>query len=333
MDPRRREFLKLAAAAAAALTTGGLTASGVLAARSADSSQAGAAPPVPAGDQSLGVLVDPTICIRCRKCEWACNRQHHLSDRSQAEYEDKSVLASERRPVHDAFTVVNQLANPANSEKPYGIKVQCMHCLRPACASACLVGALRKDPRGPVYYDEWRCIGCRYCMVACPFEIPAYEYHRALEPRVRKCTFCYERVLQQGLPPACVEICPNEALTFGPRERLIDIAYVRLKATPERYVHRIYGEHEAGGTSWLYLLPVPAESAGLPALGETPIPETTEHIQHAIFKGFVPPLALYGLLGLIMHSTRRNGATGPDATGDGAADHGASAAGEDADAR
>ena len=313
MDPRRREFLKLAAAATAALTTGGLTASGVLAARSADSSQAGAAPPAPAGDQSLGVLVDPTICIRCRKCEWACNRQHHLSDRSQAEYEDKSVLASERRPVHDAFTVVNQLANPANSEKPYGIKVQCMHCLRPACASACIVGALRKDPRGPV--DLRRVAVHRLPLLhgRLPLPDPGLRVRPARSSRAcASAPSATNACSQQGRPPACVEICPNEALTFGARERLIDAAYIRMKATPERYVHHVYGEHEAGGTSWLYLAAGRPRRTGLPALGEAPIPETTEQIQHAIFKGFVPPLALYGLLGLIMHS-RRNAASGEHA--------------------
>jgi len=186
------------------------------------------------------------------------------------------------------------------------VKVQCMHCNDPACASACIVGALKKSDAGPVVYDAWKCIGCRYCMVACPFQIPAYEYQNALDPQVRKCTFCSPR-LEQGKKPACVEICPCEALIFGKREELVDLAQSRFRANPGRYVEHIYGEKEVGGTSWMYLAATDTTAAGLPKLGEEPIPNATEVIQHGIFKSFVPPLALYGLLGLVMHSLRDSG--------------------------
>jgi len=293
----RRRFLKIAAAAAGTLAVG----------------KAEGEEHAPAGDgSSLGVLMDASVCIGCRKCEWACNRQNKLTDRVQADYEDRSVCLTPRRPDADAFTVVNRYPDKPGSDKGYAVKIQCLHCLKPACASACIVGALRKHPQGPVYYDEWKCIGCRYCMVACPFEIPAYEYDRALEPRVRKCSFCFDRVVGEGKVPACVEICPNEALTFGRREALIDAAYMRMTATPERYRQHLYGEHEAGGTSWMYLAPADLTSAGLPELGEKPIPEATERIQHGVFKNFVPPLALYGLLGLVLHNTRHD-AESPDA--------------------
>jgi Fe-S-cluster-containing dehydrogenase component len=292
MGINRRSFLKLAGTAAA-----------TLAVDAADASP-GPASSAPSGG-GYGVLVDASVCISCRKCEWACNRQQHLTQKPQAAFEDRAVCLTPRRPDDAAFTVVNRFPDAPGSDKGYGVKIQCMHCLQPACASACLVGALRKHPQGPVYYDEWKCIGCRYCMVACPFEIPAYEYARALEPRVRKCTFCLERVIDEGKPPACVEICPNEALTFGQRENLIDAAYIRMKTAPERYLQHLYGEHEVGGTAWLYLAPADLTPAGLPALSEKPIPQSTEKIQHAIFKGFVPPIALYGLLGLVMYNTHR----------------------------
>lgn len=291
----RRGFLKLAAATAGTATFGGV---------GADASE-GPANGVGAGNGSFGVLVDPSVCISCRKCEWACDRQNRITERSQADFEDRTVCVTPRRPDASAFTVVNRYTSSPDSDAGYAVKIQCMHCLHPACASACLVGALRKHPQGPVFYDEWRCIGCRYCMVACPFEIPAYEYDRALEPRVRKCTFCVERVTQEGRQPACVEICPNEALTFGKREDLIDAAYIRMKTAPGRYVPHLYGEHEAGGTAWMYLAPADLAQAGLPPMGDRPIPEATERIQHSIFKGFVPPLALYGLLGLILFNTHR----------------------------
>jgi Fe-S-cluster-containing dehydrogenase component len=200
--------------------------------------------------------------------------------------------------------VVNEFAANDGTGKMYRIKVQCMHCNDPACVSACLVGALQKTKQGPVVYDAWKCIGCRYCMVACPFQIPAYEYDNALDPRVRKCTFCATRVLTEGRKPACVAICPCEALVFGSRADLLDLAQNRIKTNPDRYVDHIYGEKEVGGTSWMYLAGVDFDATELPRLSDVPPAHHTEPIQHGIFKSFVPPLALYGLLGLVMHSLR-----------------------------
>ena len=128
-----------------------------------------------------------------------------------------------------------------------------MHCNQPACVSACIVGALKKNRIGSVDYDAWKCIGCRYCMVACPFQIPAYEYNEALKPRVMKCTFCVDRLEEGKQAGVRVGICPNEALTFGTREQLIDLAKERIKANPELYFDHVYGEKEVGGTSWMYL--------------------------------------------------------------------------------
>jgi len=290
MALNRRDFLGIAAVSSAALLTG--------------ESLAGSQPSTLDCNETYGVLVDTVACIGCRKCEAACNEENALSDRSPASFDDKSVFDSRRRPDARAYTVVNQFRNPDKPETPYTMKVQCMHCIDPACASACIVGAMEKMPNGPVIYDAWKCIGCRYCMVACPFQVPAYEYDKALDPRVKKCTFCYERITTEGRMPACVEICPNEALTFGPREELIAIAHGRIKAYPDKYVDHVYGESEVGGTSWLYLAPVNFRHTELPKLGSDPIPHATETIQHGIFKSFVPPVALYGLLGLIMHSLR-----------------------------
>lgn len=254
--------------------------------------------------QTYGVLVDTVVCIGCRKCEWACNNEHKLANKPLTAFDDKSVFQGHRRPNDNAYTVVNEFHDPQTS-KAFTMKVQCMHCNRPACVSACIVGALQKNKSGSVDYDAWKCIGCRYCMVACPFQIPAYEYREALKPRVMKCTFCAHR-LEEGKMPACVGICPNEALTFGTRQELIEVAKERIKAKPDRYFNHIYGEMEVGGTSWMYLAPVDFVHTELPKLNSRPIPETTETIQHGIFKSFVPPLALYGFLGLIMYSMRDN---------------------------
>jgi len=292
MGISRRGFFKLSAVGSASLLAGQALASGE---KNATYSE-----------ESLGVLVDTVVCVGCRKCEWACNDANSLPTQELKAFEDKSVFARHRRPDAGAYTVVNQFADPKIADKKFSLKVQCMHCNDPACASACIVGALRKSPEGPVTYDAWKCIGCRYCMVACPFQVPAYEYGDALTPQVRKCTFCYERVTKQGKKPGCVGICPNEALTFGKRNQLLDIARDRIKASPEKYFDHIYGETEIGGTSWMYLAGTDFAATELPKLNSEVIPEKTELIQHGVFKAFVPPLALYGLLGLIMHSMRED---------------------------
>ncbi|MBK7093388.1 MAG: 4Fe-4S dicluster domain-containing protein [bacterium] len=290
MSFTRRDLFKMAAVGAATSVGGSLQASDD-------------AYPIDCS-QTYGVLVDTVVCIGCRKCEWACNNEHKLSTTDIQTFEDKSVYKTHRRPVDNAYTVVNEFKDPKNA-KPYTMKVQCMHCNHPACVSACIVGALKKNKLGSVDYDAWKCIGCRYCMVACPFQIPAYEYQEALKPRVMKCTFCLGR-LEEGRKPACVGICPNEALTFGTREQLINLANERIKAKPELYHNHVYGENEIGGTSWMYLASTDFINTELPKLTNDPIPHTTETIQHGVFKSFVPPLALYGLLGLIMHSLREN---------------------------
>ncbi len=180
------------------------------------------------------------------------------------------------------------------------VKVQCMHCEHPACVSACIVGALKKDPKGPVHYDPDVCIGCRYCMIACPFQIPAYEYEKALTPRVMKCTMCFERTIKNNQVPACVEICPTEAILFGKRKDLLKIAHERIRTNPNRYVDHIYGEYEVGGTSWMYLSNQQFTDIGFPELGNKSPAQLTESIQHGIFKGFTGPVLLFGLLGIIM---------------------------------
>ncbi len=289
MGLNRRDFLKIAAAGSLTLAAGEAAASEKK--QKIDT------------ENALGVLVDTVVCIGCRKCEWACNNFNALNTRPLAEFEDKSVFKQHRRPNYAAYTVINQYSDPKSPEQKFAMKVQCMHCNDPACASACIVGALRKSPEGPVTYDAWKCMGCRYCMVACPFQIPAYEFNNVLTPQVRKCTFCVDKI-KKGEKPACVGICPNEALTFGTRKELIVLAHSRIVSNPGKYFDHVYGENEVGGTSWMYLAAADFVNTDLPKLGEQPIPESTEKVQHGIFKNFVPPLALYGLLGLAMYTLR-----------------------------
>ena len=225
---------------------------------------------------SMGVLVDLTRCIGCRSCEAACNEEQNLPD-PQLPFDDQTVFdqtfhggTQKRRPDENAYTVVNRY-NPEGSEPVYR-KVQCNHCSEPSCLSSCFVNAYTKTEEGAVIYNSKVCVGCRTCMVACPFSIPAYSYSSGFDPVIKKCIFCHETRLKKGLPPACVDICPQEALTFGRRKDLIKIANQRIQTNPNRYVNRLYGENELGGTSWMYLSSVPFEEVGFdPNPGNEPI--------------------------------------------------------------
>ena len=223
---------------------------------------------------SLGVLYDNTLCIGCRSCEAGCNKVNQLPA-PEKPFDDQSVLNEKRRTDAKTYTVVNRYDGVSNSKGPVFRKIQCNHCLEPACASACFVRAFKKTPEGAVTYDASVCVGCRYCMIACPFYIPTYEYDEPLTPRVMKCTMCHPRVLE-GKLPGCVEACPTEALTFGKRDDLIRLGRERIRRLPDRYVDHIYGENEMGGTSWLYLSGVPFKELGMQEdLGVTPAPSLT----------------------------------------------------------
>jgi formate dehydrogenase iron-sulfur subunit len=289
----RRSFLKASTAIGVAVT--GLT-----------PAEAHAGPRNILAPGRMGVLVDTTVCIGCRNCEWACKTAHGLETPPLETYEDKTPFDRMRRPDDTALTVVNRYPNAGNPELPYSVKVQCMHCDHPACVSACIVGALSKEENGAVIWDTDKCIGCRYCIVACPFQIPAFEYHKALNPQILKCDFCAER-RKSGLLPACVETCPVEALTYGPREELVRVARERVRRLPDRYVSHVFGEFEVGGTDWLYLAGTDFANLQFPRLAERPAPGVSESIQHGIFAYFVPPVSLYALLGAMMWTARHRG--------------------------
>jgi len=268
-----------------------------------------AAPENILSEDRMGVLVDTTACIGCRNCEWACKKAHDIPAGNIDSYADKSAFNQMRRPDKSALTVVNQYENKKEINAPFYTKVQCMHCDHPACVSACIVGAFSKQENGSVIWDTNKCIGCRYCMVACPFQIPSFEYDKAIDPKIKKCDLCFDRT-KKGELPACVNICPVEALTYGPRSELIKIAREKLQLYPDRYFQHIYGEHEVGGTSWLYLSAVDlAKERVMPTLGTKPAPGVSESIQHGIFAYFVPPVSLYALLAGIMWLNKKKNET------------------------
>jgi len=285
----RRDFLRTAclAAATASVTDVAL----------------GASSKIPSADR-MGVLCDLTACVGCRSCEAACKKDHGLPTDSNSLATDRSYPPERRRPSPESLTVVNEYKSLNDESRPTYVKVQCMHCDYPACESACIVGAISKRESGPVVWDGDKCIGCRYCMVACPFQIPSFQYDTALKPDIVKCDFCVHRT-SAGRVPACVEICPVEALTYGRRSALIEVARRKIENYPDRYRNHIYGEFEAGGTSWLYLANADFKEFQFPDLKRDPMPGTTESIQHGIFAYFVPPLSLYSLLGGLMWITKK----------------------------
>ena len=255
-------------------------------------------------EDRIGILVDTAECVGCRLCEWACRVAHNLPTDDIESYSNKNVFKEYRRTDSKSLTVVNEFENEKNPLLPIHVKTQCMHCEQPACVSACIVGAFKKLDDGSVVWDTDKCIGCRYCMVACQFQIPTFDYDKSIDPQIRKCDLCYDR-RKEGKLPACVNICPNEALIFGKRSEILQIAKDRIKRKPDVYIKHIYGEYEIGGTSWMYIAGKNFDELKLPSLGVNPAPGTSESIQHGIFAYFVPPVTLYALLGLIMWITKR----------------------------
>lgn len=208
-------------------------------------------------ENSVGVLHDTVRCIGCRRCEEACQKVNDLP-MPKKPFTDLAVTNTRRRVTASEWTVVNKYQV---NGKPYFRKLQCFHCNDPACAAACFAKCFSKLPDGAVVYNGDHCVGCRYCMVACPFNVPGFQYDEAWDPLVQKCTFCEPR-MAKGLLPGCVEACPVDALTFGRRSDLIKIARARMKENPGLYVDYIYGETDAGGTSWMVLAPAAGANPG-----------------------------------------------------------------------
>lgn len=283
MAVNRRDFLKLAGA-----SVGGL----VLAAGASDEASAEHTPEEAREHPSM--LYDTTLCVGCKACQNACRAWNE----TPVELGPEGLYDMPTELSGSTWTVIQLAEDPTQEELPDRsnwsfIKRNCMHCLDPACVSACTVGALQKTEEGPVIYDVDRCFGCRYCMIACPYDVPRYQWWTTT-PLVQKCTFCFGNVvpegevhpknrLAQGMGPNCVESCPTGALRWGPREEMLALAHERIEAEPGKYYEdRVYGEHEAGGTLQLVLSHVPFEEVGLPTLSPEPIPTLTDAMNWSV---------------------------------------------------
>ncbi|HEY6006521.1 MAG TPA: hydrogenase 2 operon protein HybA [Anaeromyxobacter sp.] len=278
----RRRALRIAAAAGAAAAAG----------------SAQAREPKRPHDGDAGLLFDATLCVGCRACQTACKEANHLPPDRRAE---DGGLYDAPLDLNGTTKNVIRLAVGPGGETEF-VKRQCMHCADPACASVCMAGALHKIERGIVAYDEKRCVGCRYCQIACPFNVPKFQWHTAL-PVIVKCELCRHR--EEGA--ACAEVCPRGAVVKGTRGELLAEARRRLAAAPERYQRKVYGESDGGGTNVLYLTSsaVPFDALGLPNLPQHPLPELSESVQHGIYKYGIAPIALWTAVTVIQLRNRK----------------------------
>jgi len=257
--------------------------------------------PVAAPD-AVAMLYDNTICTGCKACMPACNEANGLPPDTVL----SGGLWDMPADLNSKTKNIIKLYNEPDASAFAFVKRQCMHCLDPACVSGCPFGALKKSDWGAVTWNSSLCIGCRYCEVGCPFDVPKFEWNN-WNPKVVKCEFCYDR-LKKDEQPACTAVCPTGAVIFGKRTDLLEQAKERIASSPGKYFEsRVYGEHEAGGTQVLYLSKVAFDKIGLPKLGSTSIGHYATKVTSVIYKWLSGPIvAAFFLGGLIKRNWNRH---------------------------
>ncbi len=306
MKIKRRDFLKGAAGSMALLAMDGKTAQ----ARTVQ-----ALPP-----EAVGILFDSTLCVGCNACMTACKKANNkLPDYAEGEdIWDKPVdLSPNTLNVIKRFTSGTAENKDVEVDGYAFIKRQCLHCIDPSCVTACPVSALVKDnENGIVTYNKNACIGCRYCQVACPYNIPKFDFNDVY-PEIVKCQLC-DHLIAEGKVSACCSVCPTGASLFGKVTDLIVETRRRLQMVPgelydfpvtainsgashkykaPEYIPHVYGKEELGGTQVMYMSAVGFENFGLPTYPKESFVSMSSGIQYAIYKGMVYPLVV--LAGLV----------------------------------
>jgi formate dehydrogenase beta subunit len=253
-----------------------------------------------ASPEAIGLLYDATKCIGCKSCSVACKEANDLPA-------DGTEFGG---GLYDAPTSLNERTKSViqlvrDEGQSAFVKKQCMHCVDPGCVTACMLGAMSKDPvTGVVSWDGKTCIGCRYCQQGCPFNVAKFEWENSLKPKIVKCELCRHR-LAKGQQPACAEVCPRGAIVYGKRADLLDEAHKRIAAQPNLYVNKVYGETDLGGTQMLYLSHIEFEKLGFQFTGKDSDPHMQQTVQHGLYQGFVAPAALYAILGAVVFRNRK----------------------------
>lgn len=288
MKVTRRDLLqKLATGGTALLVGAGASSTPLLAA---------VEPEMPkAPRNAVALLYDATRCVGCQTCVYACAQANNLQP-------DPSALHLAATDLNTFTKNIIKMYRAAGGNEYSFVKQQCMHCLEPACVSGCPFHALHKDASlGFVAWEPAKCVGCRYCEIACPFHIPRFQWE-GFNPKIVKCEFCKER-LAAGKQPACSAVCPVQAVVFGKREALLAEARRRIRENPGRYYqNRVYGEFEGGGTQALYLSHVAFEKLGLPNLDRESIPHKYLKWQTRLYSYLVFPAALYASIATVIRS-------------------------------
>jgi formate dehydrogenase iron-sulfur subunit len=241
-------------------------------------------------NHKYGFLIDASRCIDCRSCLVACSVENKVSMKHTRIWIKDTGITGEYPDL-----------------KRYSAPYHCMHCVDPSCVSACTVGALHQNEDGIVTYDNNRCIGCRYCMYACPFEVPHFQWEQPFALIV-KCDLCVAR-LEEGQQPACAATCPTQAIQFGPREDMLNMAHERIKNEPQRYINHVYGEYENGGTSTFYISSVPFEQLGFPLVKGTESPAEFNRMATEIGTPIIATSVAVGMTGIYLaleHKEKKN---------------------------
>lgn len=276
MTLSRRDVLKSIGTGAAVAAAGATTA------------QASARNPQAPTD-AIAMLYDATVCIGCKACVAACTTANGLipdTTLSGGIWQMPSDLNAQTK---------NIIMLAKDGDKNSFVKRQCMHCVDPACVSGCPFKSLTKGKYGIVEWDPYRCVGCRYCEISCPYDVPRFEWAK-FNPKIVKCEFCKHR-LDEGQQPACTEACPVGAVIFGTRQQLLATAKQRIEANPGKYYqNRVYGEGDLGGTQVLYLSHLPFEKLGLPEVGTESRAHYGSKVHSVVYKGMAIPIALYAVL-------------------------------------
>lgn len=280
--------------------------------------------------KAVGMLYDATLCIGCKACMVGCKEANGMP-----------VENADQSPIWDTpddtsgktLNIIKVYRNGTAEAKDREIdgfsfvKRHCLHCVDPGCISVCPTTAMRKHPEtGVVTHHPEACIGCRYCVWACPYNVPKWDFEDAFG-QIQKCQFCEHR-LAEGKLPACVESCPTGASLFGTREELLQEAHRRLQLEPgstyayprntlddpdrheaivPQYIDRVYGETQGGGTQVMVLAGVPFDKLDFPDIPERSFASLSETIQSTIYKGMIAPLALLGGLMFVTRRTLKKG--------------------------